>query len=1156
MNVSVIIPAYNAAQTLEETIKSLQAQTLPHWEAIIIDDGSRDETAEIANKLALEDSRLRVITQANGGVCAARNRGIAEADFDWLLFLDADDWIAPQYLEKMTGAIAADPNLDAVHCGWTRVALDGTSMGEKYAPNVTDLFPQLARHCPFAIHACIIRKALVKAAGGFDLSFPICEDWDLWQRIARTGVRFGALQEVLAFYRMRPKSLSRDAQQFFIDAIRVLERGHSADPRVLNPDPHYTQGQPKAELPSLKFSLSSWLAGLFLGEGKDARHLLDKLKNEKAPDLDPYLIANNLFESIPLPSCQSLEQWYTLWPKVEGVLQDFLTALEIQSQGFGLSRRTLKILEILILEKTQILNFLQIGTTYGVSVEITEPILDIFAPENSDRLYCQITLEETELGRLELPVIDGKVTAWVLKDAIATQFSWPILGKFFEYTLYTPEQVKEHNSLGWTVFLQQIWGKPDWEGGDFYNANFAEAEVTVKSLDNANPLMIEVSGELFDIAVNVPEIDIILTVGGVAIGTFSLPVENNLITAQSLRVALTIETGLELCRVCVREALIGQSLEDATPLRWRLAKLVQHQASQGLIYSQSSLSTSNLWCAQSVILGRQWGTINSTISRRVMFPKTTATELIRMAQVTQTPLIQIPPPGEFVKQIIYAPDVIGNYSKSIVQTAVSVPANLPQNFYNREHFETLFSSKADPWKYTSPYEQVKYEQTLSLLPKKRIEKALELACAEGHFTAQLAPLVEDLIAADISQVALERTAQRCAKFNHIKYQQIDLVKDPLPGQFDLVVCSEVLYYVGSLKNLQAVSQKIADALEPGGYILIAHANQIIDEPDKPGFDWGLAFGAKVIGETFASLPSLHLAKAIQTPLYRVQLFRRYPKIRLPWQRFQPQITVLEEQPTALPPEVEAHVKWEGGQPSQWGELETILTETLPILMYHRVAPSGSEKMRTYRVTPEAFEEQLCYLKDGGFYSVSWEQWQLAQSQRQPLPGRGVMITFDDGYLDFFEYAWPLLKKYGFTATVFLVADLIGKSNCWDQAFGEDIPLMAWPEIQQLQGEGVEFGSHSATHKPLTAVTNEELVQELTRSRTILERGLGVPIRTIAYPYGDFNPIVEHFAGGCGYTFGVTCRSGLSQFSHRLLALPRLEVMGNYTLPEFVNLLSR
>lgn len=86
MNVSVIIPAYNAAQTLAETIQSLQAQTIPNWEVIIIDDGSTDETAEIATKLALEDSRLRVITQANAGVCIARNRGIEEARFDWLLW--------------------------------------------------------------------------------------------------------------------------------------------------------------------------------------------------------------------------------------------------------------------------------------------------------------------------------------------------------------------------------------------------------------------------------------------------------------------------------------------------------------------------------------------------------------------------------------------------------------------------------------------------------------------------------------------------------------------------------------------------------------------------------------------------------------------------------------------------------------------------------------------------------------------------------------------------------------------------------------------------------------------------------------------------------------------------------------------------------------
>lgn len=611
------------------------------------------------------------------------------------------------------------------------------------------------------------------------------------------------------------------------------------------------------------------------------------------------------------------------------------------------------------------------------------------------------------------------MSSWVLKDAIADQFAWPILGKFFEHTVYTPEQVQEHDSLGWTVFLQQLWGKQNWTADNFYDPNFTEGETTVKTLNNAAQLVIEVSQELFDISVlnsfrtpvNIPEIDVLLTVGGVAISNISLPVSENLMTAQALRVALTLESGFELCRVCVREALVGQSLKDSTPLRLRLAKLAQNQVSQGYIYPQSSLSSSELWSRQSVILGRQLGTINSSVSRRVIFPKTLAPELIRMAQVSQIPLMQIPPVGESVTQIIYAPDVIGN-TQFLSSTAVNIIANRAKNFYTREHFESLFSSKADPWKYTSSYEQVKYEQTLSLVPKKPIKKALELACAEGHFTVQLAPLVDDLLAADISQVALDRTAERCASFEHIHYQQMDLIKDPLPGQFDLIVCSEVLYYVGSLESLQTVAQKIADALEPGGYFLTAHAHQIIDEPDKPGFDWGLPFGAKTIGETFASIPSLYLAKAIQTPLYRVQLFRRYPSIRLPWQQFKPEMTILEKQPTDLPPQVEARVKWQGGEPSQWGQLETIVTAKLPILMYHRVAPSGSEKMATYRVTPEAFEEQLRYLKDASFYSVSWEQWQLAQWQRRPLPGRGVIITFDDGYLDFFEYAWPLLKSMG------------------------------------------------------------------------------------------------------------------------------------------------
>ena len=220
------------------------------------------------------------------------------------------------------------------------------------------------------------------------------------------------------------------------------------------------------------------------------------------------------------------------------------------------------------------------------------------------------------------------------------------------------------------------------------------------------------------------------------------------------------------------------------------------------------------------------------------------------------------------------------------------------------------------------------------------------------------------------------------------------------------------------------------------------------------------------------------------------------------------------------------------------------TYALPILMYHRVAPTGAPTMASFRVTPEAFEDHLRYLRKAGFYSVSLEYWQSAVAARRPLPGRAIAITFDDGYQDFYEYAHPLLKKYGFTGTVFLVADLIGRSNLWDEAYGEVIPLMGWQEIRQLRDEGIIFGSHSMSHRPLTSLSVEEISQEGERSRTLLERGLGVPVTAFAYPYGDFNAVVEDLICACGYSVGLSCRHGLSRFQDRLLALPRIEVRGS------------
>src|SRR3989304_8511405 len=118
MNVSVIIPAHNAANTLTETLESLCAQTFKNWEVIVVDNGSNDGTQAIAATFAEKDHRIRVVSEPQKGVCIARNAGIRMSRFDWLLFLDADDWLLPQHLERMTSVLAADPNLGGVYCGW------------------------------------------------------------------------------------------------------------------------------------------------------------------------------------------------------------------------------------------------------------------------------------------------------------------------------------------------------------------------------------------------------------------------------------------------------------------------------------------------------------------------------------------------------------------------------------------------------------------------------------------------------------------------------------------------------------------------------------------------------------------------------------------------------------------------------------------------------------------------------------------------------------------------------------------------------------------------------------------------------------------------------------------------------------------------------
>ena len=189
-------------------------------------------------------------------------------------------------------------------------------------------------------------------------------------------------------------------------------------------------------------------------------------------------------------------------------------------------------------------------------------------------------------------------------------------------------------------------------------------------------------------------------------------------------------------------------------------------------------------------------------------------------------------------------------------------------------------------------------------------------------------------------------------------------------------------------------------LSLNGYLLMAHSNLVADEPDQPGFNWDLPFGAKTIGEILAGTCSLRLVKEIRTPLYRIQLFRRnFPEV------------IELAQPTAPPPDIAANIVSDGKSFQRKEAIQAVFADRLPILQYRRVAPISPSVPSGNQVCPTLFKEQIEYLHDAGFYSVSLEDWRAAKNEKWPLPGRAVLLTFDGCYLDFMTHAWPLLVHY-------------------------------------------------------------------------------------------------------------------------------------------------
>ena len=229
------------------------------------------------------------------------------------------------------------------------------------------------------------------------------------------------------------------------------------------------------------------------------------------------------------------------------------------------------------------------------------------------------------------------------------------------------------------------------------------------------------------------------------------------------------------------------------------------------------------------------------------------------------------------------------------------------------------------------------------------------------------------------------------------------------------------------------------------------------------------------------------------------------------------------------------------------------TSSVPILMYHRIATDGPSGLKRWRVAPDLFDAHMNALHTAGYQTITLSEWADAVIERRPVHGKRVLLTFDDGYSDFLSGAVPVLRRHDFSATMFLVAERIGQTALWDAEYGDCAPLMSWEEIKSLQPLGIEFGAHSCIHRKMTEMASTDLAEDTKRTRAILEDGLGVPVPTLAYPYGDQNESVRRVVGEAGTRAAVTTESGISKLGDDPLRLPRIEIADDCTPEKLISL---
>ena len=202
-------------------------------------------------------------------------------------------------------------------------------------------------------------------------------------------------------------------------------------------------------------------------------------------------------------------------------------------------------------------------------------------------------------------------------------------------------------------------------------------------------------------------------------------------------------------------------------------------------------------------------------------------------------------------------------------------------------------------------------------------------------------------------------------------------------------------------------------------------------------------------------------------------------------------------------------------------------EKVLVLNYHMV----NSMFISLAIEPEDFDWQMKYLVDHGYHTISPDELYAFLEGKGTLPDRPVLITFDDGYVDNYTNAYPILKKYNLKATIFIVTGFVSERKGY----------LTWDQLREMEQHGITAQSHTVTHAPLPELSDERIREELIVSKQQAEAELGHPIEFIAYPTGVHDLHIVGIAKEAGYKGGFTVKYGNVDRSSNVYAMERVPV---------------